>query len=89
MLFVNFGKAEELYCMKLLRDIRKAGINAEIFPEAAKMKKQFKYADDKGIPFVATVGTDEMSKGQVSLKNMKTGDQKMISVDDMIEAIKS
>ncbi|MBL0317637.1 MAG: histidine--tRNA ligase [Flavobacteriales bacterium] len=89
VLFVNFGKEEELYCMKLLRDIRKAGINAEIFPEAAKMKKQFKYADDKGIPFVATVGTDEMSKGQVSLKNMKTGDQKMISVDDMIEAIKS
>jgi histidyl-tRNA synthetase len=89
VLFVNFGKTEELYCMKLLRDIRKAGINAEIFPEAAKMKKQFKYADDKGIPFVATVGTDEMSKGQVSLKNMKTGDQKMISVDDMIEAIKS
>ena len=89
VLFVNFGKTEELYCMKLLRDIRKAGINAEIFPEAAKMKKQFKYADDKGIPFVATVGTDEMSKGQVSLKNMKTGDQKMISVDDMIEAIMS
>lgn len=89
LLFVNFGKTEELHCMKLLREIRKAGINAEIYPEQGKLKKQFKYADDKGIPFVATIGSEEMSKGIIALKDMKSGEQKHVSLPDLIHLLKA
>jgi len=78
VLFANFGPAEEKYCMGLLKSLRNAGINAEIYPEAAKMKKQFKYADDKAIPYVAIVGESELAAKTVSLKNMKTGEQETI-----------
>lgn len=83
VLFANFGPAEEKYCMGLLKSLRNAGINAEIYPEAAKMKKQFKYADDKAIPYVAIVGADEMASKNVSLKNMVTGEQETIAADDL------
>jgi histidyl-tRNA synthetase len=88
VLFANFGVSEELFCMKMLREIRSAGIRAEMYPENVKMKKQFKYADDKKIPWVAVVGTDEMEKGIVSLKNMQSGDQYQLNVNELIELVK-
>ncbi len=87
LLFANFGKQEEIFSMKLLREVRGAGINAEIYPDAAKMKKQFKYADDKGIPFVAIIGADEMANGKISLKNMKSGEQMSVGLPEAIEMI--
>lgn len=84
LLFANFGKAEEIQCMKFLKEIRAAGINAEIYPEAAKMKKQFKYADDKGIPYVAIVGADELVGNSISLKKMSTGEQVQVSLTELI-----
>lgn len=87
VLFANFGIAEELFCMKLLRQIRNAGIRAEMYPENAKMKKQFKYADDKNIPWVAIVGENEMASGLISLKNMQSGDQHQVDVNALIGLI--
>lgn len=84
LLFVNFGKQEEKFCLPLLKQLRSAGINAEIYPETAKVKKQMAYADKKGIPFVALVGEDEMRAGRVSLKTMATGEQNNIPKEDLI-----
>jgi histidyl-tRNA synthetase len=85
--FVNFGEEEEKYCLKLLTKIRKAGINAELFPEAAKMKKQMTYADKKNIPFVVMVGKNEMENNVLSVKNMKTGEQEEMGIDGLIERV--
>ena len=83
VLFVNFGTQEELFCLPILKTLREKGINAEIFPDAAKMKKQMTYADKKGIPFVALVGGNEIKEGVVSLKNMVTGDQQNVKIEDL------
>lgn len=89
LLFVTFGEAEQNYCLPLLAQARKAGINSEIYPDAgAKMKKQMGYADDKKIPFVVIVGSDEMLNGMLSLKNMTTGEQQKITLDSIIEELK-
>ncbi len=85
--FVNFGPEEEKYCMPLLAELRKNGINAEIYPEAVKMKKQMTYANNKNIPFVVLVGADEMKSGTVTLKNMVTGEQEQIQKDQLISII--
>lgn len=87
ILFANFGEREEKYCMKLLKSLRDMGVNAEIYPEAAKMKKQFKYADDKNIPYVAVIGESEMNSNSVSLKNMKTGEQETVASVDLGDLI--
>lgn len=87
ILFVNFGSKEEMYCLPLLKELRAAGINAEIYPEAAKMKKQMGYADKKGIPFVALVGENEMQEGVVSLKNMTTGEQTNVAVAELVKTL--
>ncbi len=90
ILFVNFGEAEQDYCLPLLAKVRKAGINAEIYPDAgAKMKKQMGYADDKKIPFVIIVGTDEMQNGLLTLKNMASGEQEKITIDSIIAKLTS
>lgn len=89
ILFVNFGIKEERYCLPLLKELRAAGINAEIYPEAAKMKKQMGYADKKGIPFVALVGENEMQEGVVSLKNMTTGEQTNVAVAELVKTLQS
>jgi histidyl-tRNA synthetase len=88
LLFANFGETEEIYSLPILRQIRQAGINAEIYPEAAKMKKQFKYADDKKIPFVAIIGADEMSNGTIALKNMQSGEQSNVRLEELISQLK-
>jgi len=82
--FVNFGKTEEAYCLPILAKLRNAGVNAEIYPQAAKMKKQMKYANGKAIPFVAIIGEDEMQKGELMLKNMENGEQKSITSEDLL-----
>ena len=88
VLFVNFGEKEEAFCLPLLKNLRAAGINAEIYPEAAKMKKQMSYANAKNIPFVAIVGENEMNEGKVMLKNMETGEQNLVSAEELIAAVK-
>ena len=87
VLFANFGEQEEKHSMKLLRLLRDAGINAEIYPENAKMKKQFKYADDKQIPYVAVIGEEEMNKQVVSLKHMLSGEQTVLTIEELIEQL--
>jgi histidyl-tRNA synthetase len=88
ILFVSFGEKELMYCLPWLSKLRSEGVNAEIYPEPAKMKKQMSYADNKRIPFVAIVGETEMNEGKVMLKNMKSGEQKLIDLERLIEIIK-
>ncbi len=88
LLFVNFGQKEEAYCLPQLAQIRKAGVNAEIFPDSAKMKKQMTYANKKEIPFVALVGENEMQENKLTLKNMATGEQQLCTVEEAIALIK-
>ncbi|MCQ2245697.1 MAG: histidine--tRNA ligase [Bacteroidaceae bacterium] len=88
LLFVNFGQAEATYSMKILMQARAAGINAEIFPDSTKMKKQMAYANAKAVPFVAIVGESEMNEGKVTLKNMTTGEQSLVTPEELIAAVK-
>lgn len=88
VLFVNFGSQEELYCLPILKTLRANGINAEIYPDASKMKKQMTYADKKGIPYVALVGENEMKSGIVSLKNMTSGEQENLTTEELIQKLK-
>lgn len=82
--FVNFGPEEEKYCLPLVAKLRKQGINAELYPESAKMKKQMKYANDKNVPYVVMIGGNEMEKGVFSVKNMESGEQKDMSLESLI-----
>lgn len=86
-LFVNFGGEDELYALKALTQLRKAGINAELFPDSVKMKKQMNYANRKEIPFVVLSGEDERQAGNFTLKNMETGEQTKVSIDELIKVI--
>ena len=87
LLFVNFGEAEAAYVLPVLAQVRAAGIRAEIYPDAAKMKKQMSYANAKMVPFVAIVGENEMKKGKVMLKNMTSGEQSMVTPEELVAAI--
>ena len=86
-LFVNFGLEEESYILPMLSLIRKQGINVEIYPEADKMKKQFNYANRKNIPFVVLAGEAEIAAHMVTVKNMANGEQKMVSVEELIKVL--
>jgi histidyl-tRNA synthetase len=88
LLFVNFGEAEEKYILGILPDFRDAGIPSEIYPDHAKLKKQMSYANQKGIPFVALVGEKEMAGKVLSLKDMETGEQKELPVQEAIDLIR-
>ncbi len=88
VMFVNFGDNEQYHALKLLSKVRQAGINAEIYPEPAKMKKQMSYADKKHIPFVVLTGKEEIESGLLSVKNMKTGQQENISLEQLISSLK-
>lgn len=88
VMFTNFGAAEAAFSMKMLKELRNAGIAAEIYPDSAKMKKQMGYADALAIPFVAIVGETEMAQNKMMLKNMTSGEQSLVSVEEAIEIIK-
>ena len=88
VMFTNFGVAEAAASMKMLKELRNAGIAAEIYPDASKMKKQMGYADNLAIPFVAIVGETEMEQNKMMLKNMTTGEQSLVSVEEAIEILK-
>ena len=87
LLFINFGEAETAYILPVAAQARKAGIATEIYPDAAKMKKQMSYANAKGIPFVALAGENEMASRQVTLKNMTTGTQQLIDIDNLVDEL--
>ena len=87
VLFINFGEQETAYCLPIINNVRARGIRAEIFPDAAKMKKQMAYANAKQIPFVALAGENELKEGKLTLKNMSTGEQQMLTPEEVIEKL--
>ena len=89
LLFINFGEKEAAYCLDILKLVRANGIRAEIFPDATKMKKQMSYANSKQIPFVALAGENEINEGKVTLKNMETGEQQLLTPDELIKELKA
>ena len=89
ILFATFGTDELRYALRWVKALREAGITTEIFPEPTKMKKQMGYADSKHIPFVAIVGGDEMAQNKVMLKNMASGEQRLVSLEELLKALKS
>ncbi len=88
ILFIHFGAKEAAHCLQLAAAVRKAGISAEVYPDSVKMKKQMSYANAHHVPFVALVGETEMAEGKVALKNMETGEQQSLTIDEVIEVIK-
>lgn len=88
VLFINFGDCEMAYCLPVLKRLREAGIRSELYPDAAKMKKQMSFANAKQIPFVALAGENEMNAGKFTLKNMATGEQMLVDADELINIVK-
>ena len=89
LLFVNFGQKEVSYSLPIIAKVREAGVRCEIYPDSVKMKKQMSYANAKQIPFVAIVGENEMQEGKVTLKNMTTGEQSLVTPEDLIITVKA
>ena len=87
LLFINFGEKETAYCLPSVTKARKAGIRTEMYPDGAKMKKQMGYANAKNIPFVALAGENEINEGKLTLKNMATGEQTMVTPDELIAIV--
>ena len=88
VLFINFGETEALFSMKAIKKLREYGVNAELYPDDAKMKKQMNYANKRYIPFVVIVGEEEMKNNLFALKNMKTGEQNKVDIDSLISKLK-
>ena len=86
-LFINFGERETAYCLPIINKVRENGLRAELYPDAAKMKKQMSYANAKEIPYVVLAGESEIEAGKVTLKNMKTGEQQLVTPDELIQAV--
>ena len=89
LLFINFGQAETQYSLPVVAKARQAGIRTEMYPDAVKMKKQMSYANAKAVPFVALAGENEMQQGKFTLKNMTTGEQQLVTPDELIAVVKS
>jgi len=87
VLFINFGEKETAYCLPFIAEIRKSGIRAEIFPDKAKMKRQMNYANAKNIPYVVFAGEDEIEKGKLMLKDMQSGEQKLVTAKELIASV--
>ncbi len=88
LLFINFGESETAYCLPLVAKARQAGIRTEMYPDKSKMKKQMSYANAKGIAYVALAGENEIAAGKLTLKNMLTGEQKLVDADNLIREVK-
>ena len=88
VLFINFGNKEALFSLKAIKTLREAGVNAEIYPDAAKMKKQMSHANRRSIPFVVLVGEEEMDSNTYTLKEMISGEQYKVSLEDLISKVK-
>ena len=88
LMFVNFGEDEARFCLKVLKVLRDNGVSAELYPDSVKMKKQMAYANAKHVPFVALVGETEMQENKVTLKNMDSGEQCMVTVDELLQAVR-
>ena len=89
LLFINFGEKETAYCLPIAIKAREAGIRTEIYPDSSKMKKQMSYANAKEIPYVALAGENEIAQGKLTLKNMLSGDQQMVTPEELINIVKS
>lgn len=87
LLFINFGEKETAYCLPIATEARRAGIRTEVYPDKTKMKKQMSYANAKGIAYVALAGDNEIEQGKVTLKNMSTGEQQLVTVGELIKKI--
>ena len=87
VMFVNFGQAEAMQSAKYIARLRGASISAELYPDAAKMKKQMSYADDNNIPYVAIIGESELENGTIALKNMISGEQQSVTIDELIQTL--
>ena len=87
LLFINFGEKETTYCLPFVAKARAAGIRTEIYPDSSKMKKQMSYANAKQVPYVALAGENEMVEGKLTLKNMLTGDQQLVTIEELINII--
>ena len=88
LLFINFGEQETAYCLPAVAKAREAGIRTEIYPDSSKMKKQMSYANAKQIPFVALAGENEMAAGKLTVKNMLTGEQQLLTIEELINTVK-
>lgn len=88
LLFVNFGEVEQLHCLKLVQLAREEGIDCELYPSKAKMQKQMKYANDRGVQYVAIIGEEEINNGVVKLKDMESGEQFDLTSDELIAKLK-
>lgn len=88
LLFINFGEEDTLYSLKALSEIRKAGIPSEIFPDAAKMRKQMSYANANQINYVAMIGENERKANKITLRNMSTGEQDLLTLEELIQKLK-
>lgn len=87
LLFINFGDKETAYCLPVVRACRAAGISTEMFPDKAKMKKQMSYANAKAIPFVVLAGDNEIAENKFTLKNMTTGEQHLVTTEELINIV--
>ena len=87
VLFVNFGEKEAAYSLKVMSQLRSNGVSAELYPEAGKMKKQMGYANNHNIPYVAIIGETEMQTGLITVKNMTSGEQQQITVEELVKAV--
>ena len=87
VLFINFGEKETAYCLPFIAEIRKSEIRAEIFPDKAKMKRQMNYANAKNIPYVVFAGEDEIEKGKLMLKDMQSGEQKLVTAKELVASV--
>ena len=88
LLFINFGEKETAYCLSAVAQARAHGIRTEMYPDSMKMKKQMSYANAKAIPFVALAGENEIAEGKFTLKNMQTGEQQLVTIDELISIVK-
>lgn len=88
VLFVNFGEEEQMHCFDLVNKLRNENIDAELYPTSAKMKKQMKYANDRNVKYTAMVGSDEMAENKIQLKHMETGEQQLLTFDELVQQLK-